>query len=95
MAEMVRYEYIMKPVREWERRTNERLAQEKAARTVNSDMELVVMKRWRGADSEDGGEEAIRVKRSKSNGYVDGMVENMATRKIKRSTRRMVTKKRE
>jgi len=94
MAEMVRYEYIMELVRKWERRANESLAQEKAARTVNSDM-LVVRKRKRGADSEDGGEEATRVKRSKYDGCVDGMVENMATRKIKRSTRRMVTKKRE
>ena len=35
VAEMVRYEYIMELVRKWERRANESLAQEKAARTVN------------------------------------------------------------
>ena len=53
VAEMVRYEYMMNTVREWELCAKERLAQEKVVRKVESDMNLVVRKRKK-ADNMDG-----------------------------------------
>ena len=84
--EMTRYEYMMQMVRVWEERAKERLEQKKVVRKVKSDMELAVRKRKR-ADEEDGGEDRVSVKKSKSEGCVDDKKVKKANRKLRRRKR--------